>query len=73
MSESRRVQLTSTIPATSDKKKPEKQAPTVRLVVTLEETTDVTCPEFSFVELIKNSTVGNEIREICFSYVRGYQ
>jgi len=60
MSESRRVQLISSIPAVTEKNEAEKPAATVRLVVTLAESTDVTCPEYSFVELVKNATVGVE-------------
>jgi len=60
MSETRRVQLISSIPAVTEKEKIEKPAPTVRLVATLEESTDVSCPEFSFVELVKNATVSDE-------------
>jgi len=58
MSESHRVQLISSIPAATDKNKVEKPAATVRLVVTLEDPTDAVCPEFSYVELVKNATVG---------------
>lgn len=54
------MQLTSSIPAVNEKNKVEKPPATVRLVVTLEETSDVACPEFSFVELVKNATVGND-------------
>ena len=60
MSESRRVQLISSTPAVTEKKKTDKTVPTVRLVVTLGESTDVSCPEFSFVELVKNATVSGE-------------
>jgi len=60
MSESRRVQLSSSIPAVTEKKKVEKPAPAVRLTVTLGESTDVSSPEFSFVELVKNATVSYE-------------
>jgi len=60
MSESRRVQLISSIPVVTEKKKAEKPAPAVRLAVTLGESTDVSCPEFSFVELVKNATVSYE-------------
>jgi len=60
MSESRRVQLISSIPTVTEKKKTEKPAPTVRLVVTIGESTDASCPEFSFVELVKNATVSDE-------------
>jgi len=60
MSESRRVQLISSIPGASEKKKTEKSEPTVRLRVTLGESTDVSCPEFSYVELVKNATVSDQ-------------
>jgi len=60
MSESRRVQLISSIPAVTEKKKTEKPALTVRLVLSIEEATDVSCPEFSYVELVKNATVSDE-------------
>jgi len=60
MSESRRVHLISSIPAVTEKNESEKPAATVRLVVTLGESTDVTCPEYSFVELVKKATVGVE-------------
>jgi len=60
MSESRRVQLISSIPAVTENKNTEKPALTVRLTVTLEESTDVSCPEFSFVELVRNATVSDE-------------
>jgi len=65
MSESRRVQLISSIPAANEKNKTEKPAPTVRLAVALEESTNVSCPEFSFVELVKNATVSGENFDIC--------
>jgi len=64
MSESRRVQLVSSIPAVTEKNKAEKPATTVRLVVTLQESTDAVCPELSFVELVKNATVGDENADI---------
>jgi len=60
MSESRRIQLISSIPAVTEKKKTEKPAPSVRLVVSLEEPTDVSCPEFSYIELVKNAAVSDE-------------
>jgi len=60
MSESRRVQLITSIPAVTEKKKIEKLAPTVRLTVTIEEASNVSCAEFSYVELVKNATVRHE-------------
>jgi len=72
MSESRRVQLISSIPAVTEKNESEKPAATVRLVVTLEESTDVTCPEFSYVELVKNATVSDENGDICCNGGREY-
>jgi len=73
MSESRRVQLMSSLPPVSEKKQTDKPAPTVRLVVTLEEPTDVSCPEFSYVELVKNATVGAEMAIICSRNRNGYR
>lgn len=54
------MQLISSIPAVTENKNTEKPALTVRLTVTLEESTDVSCPEFSFVELVRNATVSDE-------------
>ena len=54
------MQLISSIPAVTENKNTEKPALTVRLTVTLEESTDVSCPAFSFVELVRNATVSDE-------------
>jgi hypothetical protein len=57
MAETRRVELVSSTPLPDDKKKEEKVM-TVRLNISLSESTEATCPEFSYAELLlKNGPV----------------
>ena len=54
--EPRRIELLPVVPQEKEKEK-NKPTRTVRLKLTLTESCDTTCPEFSYTELVKNATV----------------
>ena len=56
--EAKRVELMPVAPATQPKKD-KKVLPTFRFNLTLTESTDKTCPEFSYTELMKNALVSD--------------
>ena len=56
MAEPRRIELMS-IDEAPVAKKPRKKEPILRLELTLTESTDQTCPEFSYAELSKSKQV----------------
>ena len=69
MAESRRVELSSTLPVEDDKKK-DIFTPTIRINLTLVESTDVSCPEFSYADLVKNAVVMCSEYYLIISFVR---
>lgn len=54
--EPRRIELTP-VDASDKEKKKEKLGKTVRFNLTLTESSEATCPEFSYAELLKNAYV----------------
>ena len=59
MVEPRRIDLTTLEAPNKDDKK-DKQRPTLRFNLALTESNDKTCPEFSYVELLKNTLVSSK-------------
>lgn len=56
--EPKRVELVS-VGTINEEKKPKKRIPTLRFNLTLTDSTDKTCPEFSYSDLVKNALVSS--------------